>query len=657
MISIYKKITGVLLAAALAACGGGGGNASTPTTGGGTTGAPTVATLLLTATSAPSISADGTSSVTINVQALDANNALVPNANVLLSATGNTILSSAVVVTSSTANVPVQVFLRANPADQSSRQAVVTASCTSCSAASTTLPVAVNGATLTVTNSGSSALTAGGNSVVLTALVKSATGNPIQGATVTFATTDPSVVSLSNTTGTTTSQGVATVTVSGLQTGSASVNVNTLSITQPVTFTVTGSVGSLSIVSPADGAGIDTNTPTTIVVAAPNASNITYFSSVGNIDGSSVFSNQTTSGSGANFGGSATLNVKQGGVVTIQVTDNATPSRSASIKINVSPPWQSANKVILSATQTTVGIATGNSTPSIRLTAQALYDPGTGAPQGVAKVPILFSMTGGPNAGEYLTPPYQLTNSSGYAYADFYAGTSASSTPIAVKANIQGTALSATSNLTIGGQALSVAFGPASVLRSSTDNTLYIQDYSVQVSDTGGNPVPGAVVTLKVRPVAYSLGSGCSIINVAANTPATYCSEDINGNGSLDSGEDGVRYLTTVATAGYCSNPVSNLTAVGTGVADGLLTPQNSVAGSVPATVTTGSLTSTSPGAGSFSLTYLKASAIWVIDKLTATVSVNGTESSTSTIFQLPASTADVKLPDTCFLPPSPFAN
>ena len=153
------------------------------------------------------------------------------------------------------------------------------------------------------------------------------------------------------------------------------------------------------------------------------------------------------------------------------------------------------------------------------------------------------------------------------------------------------------------------------------------------------------LVTLRLRPVAFSLGSNCTIDTISGS-PATFCSEDSNANGSLEKlTEDGVRKLTTVQTVGACST-ASTLTP---GTLDGLLTPQNSMGGSVPATVTTDA-----NGAASFSLTYLKASAIWLVDQLSASVSVSGTESGSSTIFQLPPTVPDVS--PICTLPPSPFA-
>jgi hypothetical protein len=265
-------------------------------------------------------------------------------------------------------------------------------------------------------------------------------------------------------------------------------------------------------------------------------------------------------------------------------------------------------------------------------------------------------MSGGPGSGEYLTPPFQLTDSSGNATADFYSGTAASSqNGIVVSAQIQGTAIqtgvgssSASAKLTIGGRALSVAIGQSSTIRASTDSTLYFLDHSVLVTDANNNPVANQLVTLRLSPVAFSLGTNCTVATALSGGPATYCSEDSTPNGSLDTGEDGVRKLTTVSTVGQCSV----LPAGFPGTADGLLTPQNSVGGAVPATVTTDAT-----GTAAFALTYLKSYSLWVVDKLTATVSVNGTESSSSTNFQLPAAVTDaVPGADTCHIPPSPFA-
>jgi hypothetical protein len=350
---------------------------------------------------------------------------------------------------------------------------------------------------------------------------------------------------------------------------------------------------------------------------------------------------------------SADLTVPQAGTASITMIDNNTPSpRTVSLTLTVSPPVSAANKILLTASQTTLPIATAGNQSSLTLTARAVSSNGS-TDQSVANVPILFSMTGGPGAGESLTPALAYTNSAGNAVATFTAGTAVSiSNGIVISAMIQNSSpvvqtdklpSNSSAKITIGGQALSVAFGPASVLGESSDKTLYIQAYSVQVTDANNNPVPYQIVTLRMRPVAFSLGGACT---VAAN--ATYCSEDVNGNGSLDPGEDGKRTLTTVADAGSCPI-VQPAVAAPPATLDGNLTPQNSDGGGVPSTVVTDA-----SGTAAFNLTYLKGSALWVINKLTATVSSSGTETGKSTIFRLAQSVPDFGPP--CALPPSPYS-
>jgi hypothetical protein len=356
---------------------------------------------------------------------------------------------------------------------------------------------------------------------------------------------------------------------------------------------------------------------------------------------------------------SAVLTSSQAGTATVTMYDDLSPRRSTSLTLAVSPPVSATNKILLSASKTTLPLsAVSGSQSSLTLNARAvLFDGSTD--QSVANVPIEFFMSGGPGAGESLTPALAFTDSTGNASATFTAGTAASiPNGIVISAKVQGTTVqtgTAPSNnsalLTIGGQATSVGFGSASVVGESSDKTLYILAYSVQVTDANNNPVAGQVVTLRMRPVAFSLGTACAVA-------ATYCSEDWNGNGSLDANEDGVRIPTSSDTAGSCpstapavSAAVATLIATGIppGTSDGMLTPQNSDGGSVPSTVVTDT-----NGVAAFNFTYLKGSAFWVVNKLTATVSSNGTETSKSTIFRLPASVPDVGPP--CHLSDSPYS-
>jgi hypothetical protein len=482
----------------------------------------------------------------------------------------------------------------------------------------------------------------GGLTSTLTATVKNFSGVTMSGVDVTFAATDPTVLGLSAATAKTNGSGVAQVVVSGLKAGSASVNVSALGNAQSQAFTSGAAAAVLAITSPASRSVVVLNTPQTIVVSAPSTStSVTFATTVG------TFSNGQSNQTVAVVGGaaSAVLTASQAGTAAVTVIDSS--SNSANLVLTVSPPVSAANKILLNANQTTIPLSVaGGVQNSLTLTARASSFDGS-KDQFVANVPIQFSMTGGPSAGEFLTPALVYTDSSGVAQATFTSGTSASiSNGIIVSAAILGTTvktgISPSSNdalLTVGGQALSVAFGPASVLGESTDKTLYVHAYSVQVTDANNNPVANQLVTLRLRPVAFSLGTPC-------NVTATYCSEDVNGNGSLDIGEDGTRTATTYDTAGTCPATAP----IATGSPDKNLTPSNSDGGGVPATVTTNA-----NGTASFNLTYLKGSAFWIVDKLTATVSSNGTETSKSSIFQLPAIKDESTLPDKCFLPASPY--
>lgn len=641
--SLFRYLSAIMLAIVLAACGGGGGSAAS-TPAGGTTPIvvnANVAKISINST-ASVLNADGTSLITFTVFALTSGNASVSGATIDLSATNGVVLSSPSVVTT---DKGATVTMVAVSADQTKRISTLTASCTGCTATPATAQINVIGASITLTNSGGSSLIVGGANATLSATVKDVFGAFIPNVTVSFAATDSAVLGLSAPTGVTNSSGVATVTVSGLKVGSASINVSTLGNAASQIYASGNAASVLAITSPANNAVVVTNSAQTIDVSAPGVSKVTFATTLGK------FSNGAASQIVNVVSGKASvvLTVPQAGTATISVNDNL--SRSANLTLIVSPPVSAANKILLNASQTTLPIATTGNQSSLTLTAHAVSSNGL-TDQAVANVPILFSMTGGPGAGEFLSPALVYTDSAGNAVATFTAGNAASiSNGIVISAKILDapnpveTGKPPSNNsvlLTIGGQALSVAFGPASVLQESTDKTLYIQDYSVQVTDANNNPVSNQVVTLRMRPVAFSLGNSCS---VTANS--TYCSEDVNGNGSLDVGEDGPRTPTTELTAGSC--PTTVLPTAAAGTKDLNLTPPNSDGGSVPSIVTTDSR-----GIAAFNLTYLKGSALWVINKLTATVSSSGTETSKSTIFRLAPSVPDVGPP--CSLPDSPYS-
>jgi hypothetical protein len=269
--------------------------------------------------------------------------------------------------------------------------------------------------------------------------------------------------------------------------------------------------------------------------------------------------------------------------------------------------------------------------------------------------------TGG---GETVSPAVVLTAATattsaglGQATATFTAGSlSSGANGVQVRASVVGTSVATNSSnsgndatIVIGGTAGSITIGAATVVQDGGNSTLYVLPMSVLVADSGGNPVANATVSLNAWPIAFNTSSiggpttACSIdvtqdfLNEDDFFSVTVSPSDSRAeNLSLDAGEDGKRLR------------YPSLTVVSGGTSDSQLTPGNSASGTLPATVTTGS-----NGTATFSLTYTKANALHIIDRITARTLVQGTETRGQVIFRLPASVTDVGPP--CLLPGSPY--
>ncbi len=201
------------------------------------------------------------------------------------------------------------------------------------------------------------------------------------------------------------------------------------------------------------------------------------------------------------------------------------------------------------------------------------------------------------------------------------------------------TAVGASVNIVIGGTAGSIVIGRTTP--TSLTDTTYSLPMSVLVSDSNGNPVSGASVSLSSWPEYYSTGRYFRPIEIIEQPNGNlirlsdtcdvdiwndYPNEDLNENLFLDPGEDSG------------SNP---------GHGDGELTPPNSAAGNIPMSITTDA-----NGVANFSLIYMKSSAQWIKDRIQASTLVLGTETTSSLRFRLPAPKEDI---ESCELPDSPY--
>ena len=657
----------LLVSVLISSCGGGGDVPSkTTTTTTTSSGSNAKVAALTVVQSAASLKADGTSKITLILSALTAGSAYVENAKIDLAATGGVILSAssvttplAAAATATTAAIgpTVEVTIVADASDQTKRTATITASCANCAAAPKTVQIQVTGASVTITqpSSGTPNLIVGSGSQRLSVLVRDALGNPIAGKSVQFATASPNVLAIDNPLVPTNSSGIASVEVSGKIIGDASITVTSMDVSATQAFKVGAATSVLAINSPANNKVVETDAEETITIAAPDAAKLSISTSLGFIDDVKNKISDVVAGS-------VTVKFKStnAGTATITVVDTASTSRVVNLNLVVSPPPSKANKLILNASKTSLPYKSDSGTvSSIEITARAIFN-NNGTDQYVANVPVDFTMSGGPGAGEYISPARAYTDATGSAKITFFAGSAATiSNGILISASISdkdglkvaATGASPSSNsvaVTIGGKALSVAIGSSSVIKESDDKTLYLMSYSVMVTDANNNPVSGQQVTLRMRPIAFSTGANCAkAVTAPAVNRRTFCSEDLNGNGSLDANEDGVRIL--------LSNDLSDLSLCQPGSSpipssmNKSLTPSNSDGGAIPSFVTTDV-----NGAAGFTFTYLKASSLWLVNELTAIVSADGTETTKSVPFRLVASEDDTK-GDTCKIPDSPY--
>jgi hypothetical protein len=218
-----------------------------------------------------------------------------------------------------------------------------------------------------------------------------------------------------------------------------------------------------------------------------------------------------------------------------------------------------------------------------------------------------------------------VTDTEGVAQTVYTAsGTPSTSNGVTVAATVQGTAITASTDLTVGGQTVFISLGTGNNISENASKTQFQMPWVVQAVDSGGNPVNNVAITFTIhsssRPyyayakgtyevcgsswVQYNGTAGCSMTGGATNAPVTCLNEDINLTGVYEKSED-----------------INN---------NGKLDPGD-VAVATPANLITAS-----DGSGTFLVEYPEDHALWVQATLTATATVQGTQSSTEATFVLP---------------------
>ncbi len=474
-------------------------------------------------------------------------------------------------------------------------------------------------------NASTTNLKLGDDPVTLTVSVRDADTSPVANAPVTLTAEPAGRVALSAESGTTDSGGDLQVLVTALTTGAVTITAESLGARASREFPVSDPTQDFSIISPTENpTGLLTGTNLVILVNAPTQRNVQFATTFGSFTGSRE-SGQVITEPVSGGRASAVFRASEAGVATVLVSDAADPSVTDSLRVVVSAAAASAAQISLQTNSRVVEPSTGGVTNSALLRATVW----NAADQVVPGVPVLFTLdsettTGG---GEYVSPVIAYTDAAGRATATFTAGSvSSGNRGVKVIASVLGkpSVPSSSVEIIIGGAAGSIVISRGSTIRTVTDpgqDTYYKLPMAVLVTDASGKGLSGVPVTLSAWPNRWATGYWFEYEEDKCRPEQTCVlfNEDVNRNGQMDPGED-----------------VNG---------DGFLTPPAVAAGSVPGTVTTGA-----DGTAVFDLTYVKTSAAWIEDQITASTLVFGTETRSTYTFWLP-----YLEDEQCDLPGSPY--
>ena len=628
-----------------------------------------------------SVKSDNSDSSIITANVLDASNAVIEGITVVFSAGGGQISASSA---DTDANGKAQITFSSGTLDPSNQVVTITGTV---SGLSSQVPIQITGSTLTLFTDNSNITNDGSTIATLTITAKDAGGKPVYDIPVTLSLSGTGGANLSTYSGNTDSSGELQVTVTGTGPGSLTVTAEGLGTKGSQAYTVSFAGALFGITSPTiDPYRLSTNTNLPIIVNTPGLANVKFATTLGTLTGGGQ-TGQVIEVAVAGGTASAVFRSSQAGLATIQVFDPDNSSTSDTLGVAIAAPSEDAARITLQSSTYVVVPSSGGISNTATLTATVR----TSDLQVVGGAPVAFSIESPTGGGETVSPVVVYTDDSGIATTTFTSGSLSSVEPVIVSARVVGEGttgpltnllfnnLGQTDNITrsagsfiddgfedgeqirvqgsksndgiyiietaaadtiilVDGEtlatetavakvtitAVAVALDPGITIGETAgsvvigmgteitvlSSTTYAMPMSVLVADSNGNAVPGAVVSLSAWPAHYSSGTwydenpNPAVENFVPYISGTFDNEDLNENTFLDSGED------------------KN--------GDGLLTPHNSAAGTLPAMVTTDE-----NGVANFDLVYLKAHANWLIDRIRASAFVLGTETTASTSFRL----------------------
>ena len=588
-----KLVSMLAVAAASLAMAGCGGSSST---GGALIGQPsstttttnTVKKLSLLET-APQLPSDGSKTVTLTALAENASNTVVSGAPVTFSATSGALtVNQASTGTNGTATATLSTG--GDPTNRSITVTAVSGTITS------TVTVGVVGTNLSI--SGPSDLVLNNSGTYTVTLVDSS-GNGIAGEIVKVSSSNGNTLSASSVT--TDSTGKATFQLTATNSGADTITVATLGLQSTEGVAVSGN--SFTFSAPTANQNVNIGQNATVTVnwtnnGTPEANQTVNFSATrGALSASSAVTNSSGSASvtiTSTTAGPSLISATAAGV-SAQIPINFVATTPSTMDLQASP-----------ATIATQGQST--------ITATVL-DPNGNLVEGQT---VNFTIQQDPTGGT-LTAASATTNSQGQASTNYVASTTTSSlNGVVIDATVQGTTVTASTSLTVGGQTVFLSLGTGNTI-TALSSTQYELPYSVQAVDAAGNPVSGVQVTFTVSPLGYLKGQRNVFDSATSNWP-TVPSTSVS---------DPYAYVLDGIHGCIAENPSD---------------PYNGYSQVWPGQVVSTDVTSAttgSDGTASVNLIYPKDHALYVAVELTATAKVQGSQSSTSVSFWLPGLAAD----------------
>ncbi len=586
----------------LAACGAGGGSAGDPPFGGGggggggggATGAAAVDVL----TSSPQVGSGG-DQVTISAIVKGAGNVSLPKTTVVFS-TDSGILTDAATTTDDAGVATAKLSAGAAKGNRSIR-----VSATSGSAAGFVV-VEVTGTTLAF--SGATTIPLAKVEQVSVKATDSK-GLPISGLAVAVSSSLGN--GLSSASLTTDVQGNALVSYTATRSGNDQLTFSGGGTTATAAITISGE--DFVFVSPAANAQIPVNTPQQVTVrylvgGAPQAGRtVNFAATAGTLSAPSA----VTDGSGQ-----ATVTVTSSTSSPATVRATLQPGASAQADLPVEFVAVTPASLVLQVSPTAIGPNASGSAQQAGVI--ATVRDASGNP--VKGVTVNFNRQADPSQGN-LSQASAVTDSSGQASVQYISGAQTTSSNGVV---LRGTVASAPSvfgqaTLTVNQSALFIGLGTGNTIANVPgDDTTYLKNWTVSVTDANGQPVANVRLTMKVLPTSYLKGTlawnGTAWVYASG---VVTCTNEDDGAGTLANAFNGV------LDAGEDFN------------GSGTLEPGNVIIVS-PREVTTGT-----DGRALISLTYAESYVPWVRVRLRAEAVVSGTESSKEAVFTVSGAASD----------------